>query len=379
MKPLPNRHHRIRRLKALIAKEFRQVVRDPSSILIAFVLPVLLLFMFGYGVSLDARDIPVAVVVQDPGPLARDLAEAFEATPYFEVKRDTRVETSQEDLVAGRVRGVVVIGPTFSRDVIQGNPAPIQLLTDGSETNTASFVQNYTQGLIETWMTQQGLHSGQDTNRPVSLNTRFFYNPELNSRFSLVPGSLAIIMSIIGILLTALVVAREWERGTMEALLATPVGVPEIVLGKLIPYFSLGMLSMLGSTAVAIWVFGVPFRGSILALLLVGTAFLLTALAQGLLISTALKNQFLAAQVALVSGFLPAFLLSGFIFEISSMPWVLRVITLFIPARYLVSCLKTLFLAGDVWLLILPKVLILLLMAGFFFALTAKKTSKRLC
>ncbi|MFH1719498.1 MAG: ABC transporter permease [Planctomycetota bacterium] len=377
--PTSVRHGRGRRLKALIGKEFRQVVRDPSSILIAFVLPLLLLFLFGYGVSLDARDISLAVAVEDGGPEAMDLGAVFQKSHFFQTRIGREAEAFKSELVAGQVRGIVVIPQDFSRALHRpADTATVQLITDASETNTATILQNYIQGVLQVWLTQQGYANARATEPAVTQVSRVFYNPELNSRNSLVPGSLAIIMAIIGTLLTALVVSREWERGTMEALLATPVGAVEIVIGKLVPYFVLGMGSILLSTAIAVGLFGVPFQGSLGALLLVSGCFLLSALGQGLLISTAAKNQFIAAQLALISAFLPAFLLSGFIFEIASMPWPIRQITRVIPARYLVTCLQTLFLAGDIWPLILPNVAVLLAIAAFFFLITGKKTSKRL-
>lgn len=369
---------RLRRLKALISKEFVQVVRDPSSLLIAFVLPMILLFLFGYGVSLDAKRIRIGVALQDSGEEAASLAAAFLASPYFEarISRDARV--LEADLLAGRSRGLVVIASDFSRRLHAANPAPVQIIADGSETNTANYVQNYAQGVISTWTTLQRLKQGNAGPAGPRLVPRIWFNPELESRDSLVPGAIAIIMAIIGTLLTALVVSREWERGTMEAMMATPVGIAEVIIGKLIPYFLLGMIAMLGSVAIAVFLFKVPFRGSLPALLLTSVAFLLAALGQGLLISTAAKNQFVAAQIAMVTGFLPAFLLSGFIFEIASMPLPIRGLTHIIPARYLVTNLQTLFLVGDVWPLLLPNVLILLGLSAVLFFVTARKSAKRL-
>ncbi len=369
---------RLRRLKALMSKEFVQIVRDPSSLLIAFVLPLILLFLFGYGVSLDARRIPLGVVVEGSGAGAQSLARAFAASPYFSVVQAREVRRLQPELLAGRLRGLVVIPVDFDRRLERGVAPPLQVIADGSETNTANFVQNYAQGVVATWRVQQGLEQGRTGAGGPLLVSRIWFNPELASRNSLVPGALAIIMAIIGTLLTALVVAREWERGTMEALMATPVGIPELIVGKLVPYFILGLAAMLGSVAVSVFLFEVPFRGSILALLVTSSAFLLAALGQGLLISTVTKNQFVASQVAVITGFLPAFLLSGFIFEISSMPLPIRALTHIIAARYLVSNLQTLFLAGDVWPLLLPNILVLLLIATLLFLITAKKTVKRL-
>lgn len=378
-----NAHHsrrgQPRRLKALIVKESLQVVRDPSSILIAFVLPLILLFLFGYGVSLDAREVRLGVALEDTGPEARRLAGAFRATPFFDTRTALNRRELEADLTSGRIRGMVVIPQDFAQALhAPGVTATVQLIADGSETNTASYVANYASGTLTTWMIQEGLMADQATAPPVVLTPRFFYNAELDSRNSLVPGSLAIIMAIIGTLLTALVVAREWERGTMEALLATPLSALEIVIGKLVPYFVLGMASMAVCTAVAFFLYGIPYRGSLAALTVVSAAFLLTALGQGFLISTVTRNQFIASQAALVSAFLPAFILSGFVFEIASMPWIIRMVAQVIPARYFVTNLQTLFLTGDVWSLLRPNILILLVLAGVLLALTLKKTPSRL-
>jgi ABC-2 type transport system permease protein len=370
---------RARRLKALIIKESLQVVRDPSSILIAFVLPLILLFLFGYGVSLDARQVRLGVVLEDTSPEARRLAAAFQATPFFDVRTALARRALEPDLVSGRLRGMVIIPQNFTRDLLTpGVTARIQVVTDGSETNTANYVANYAEGTLATWLIQEARLAGRDIAPAVNLVAQFFYNSELDSRNSLVPGSLAIIMAIIGTLLTALVVAREWERGTMEALLATPLSALEIVFGKLVPYFVLGMASMAVCTAVAFFLYGIPFRGSLPALAIASAAFLLAALGQGFLISTVTRNQFLASQAALVSAFLPAFILSGFVFEIASMPWIIRQLAQIIPARYFVTDLQTLFLTGDVWSLMGPNVLILIGLAGLLFALTLKKTPNRL-
>jgi ABC-2 type transport system permease protein len=375
----PSRTGRARRLKALVVKESLQVVRDPSSILIAFVLPLILLFLFGYGVSLDARQVRLGVVLEDTGPEARRLAAAFQATPFFDARPALDRKALVPDLVSGRLRGLVVIPQAFARDLqAPDHAARVHLVTDGSETNTANFVANYAAGTLANWMVQEAAMAARPTAPPAVLVPRFFYNPELDSRNSLVPGSLAIIMAIIGTLLTALVVAREWERGTMEALLATPLSAFEIILGKLVPYFILGMASMAFCTAVAFFLYGIPFRGSLGALVVVSAAFLLTALGQGFLISTVTRNQFIASQVALISAFLPAFILSGFIFEIASMPWIIRQVAQVIPARYFVTNLQTLFLTGDVWALLGPNVLVLLGLAGILMALTFKKTPRRL-
>jgi len=368
-----------RRIGALLWKESLQILRDPSSILIAFVLPGLLLFIFGYGVSLDATQVPIGLVLEDSTPEIRSFAAAFTDSRYFDARLGTERRAFEAAMLAGDLHGVVVVPAYFSsRYVGPAGEAPIQLITDGSQPNTASFVEGYVRGAWQLWQAQQARARGEEPHRMASLEPRYWYNPELNSHYFLVPGSIAIIMALIGTLLTALVVAREWERGTMEALLATPVGIAELLVGKLVPYYLLAMGSALTSVALAVSLFGVPYRGSLWALALVVTAFLAAALGMGLLISTVARNQFVAGQMAMLAAFLPAFLLSGFIFEIASMPLPIRLLTYVLPARYLVSSLQTLFLAGDIWSVLLPAIGAMLLIAAVFFRLTARLTSKRL-
>lgn len=368
-----------RRLWALVVKETIQVFRDPSSILIAFVLPLILLFLFGYGVSLDANRVEIGLALEDGSPDARGLAAAFADSRYFRVRtaRDRRELTAP--LVAGEIRGFVVIPADFTARLRQaGTAAPIQVIADGTQPNTAAFVQNYAQGVWANWRLQRALERGEAVGQGIALEPRFWFNEELRSRNFLVPGSIAIIMTLIGTLLTALVIAREWERGTMEAVMATPVRVPELLAGKIVPYFVLGMGSMLMCTMLALTLFGVPLRGSIGALSIISAAFLCPALGQGYLISAVTRNQFVASQLALFSGFLPAMLLSGFVFEIGSMPDIIRVMTYIVPARYFVSSLQTVFLAGDIWTVMLPSILLMLSIGVFLFALALRTTKKRL-
>jgi ABC-2 type transport system permease protein len=367
---------------ALILKEARQIVRDPSSVLIAFVLPLILLFLFGYGVSLDASRTRIGVVLEAPTPAARELAAAFRASRYFEARVGTDRRAFEHDLVLGRLRGIVIIPATFVRDQHRRAPgAGLQVIVDGSEPNTASLVLGYTQGGVATWAGVRASEIGVPrvaALAPVSVQQRFWFNPELSSRFFLVPGSIAIVMALTGTLLTSLVVAREWERGTMEAMMATPASATELLLGKLIPYFLLGLTSMTLCVLTAVWLFDIPFRGSVLALYAICSAFLLPALGQGLLISAGTKNQFLASQLALLSAFLPTFLLSGFLFEINSMPRVIQWITVIVPARYLIPSLTTLFLAGDLWPLFWRNISVLLVFGAVFLTLAARTTKKRI-
>ena len=370
--------NRMRRISALICKETIQIIRDPSSMLIAGVLPLILLFLFGYGVSFDAEKLNVGLVLEERSPEVDGFVQSFTSSDYFTVTiaRDRRV--LEGELQAGRLKGIVIVGQDLVGAAARGAPAPIQVITDGSEPNTARFVENYVRGAWEVWRAQQALSQGRDISAPITLEPRYWFNPELESRNYLIPGSIAIIMTLIGTLLTALVVAREWERGTMEALLSTPIGIVEILAGKLIPYFLLGMGSMTLATLLGIFAFGVPFRGSILILLIVSAVFLIAALALGLLISTVTRNQFQASQMAVISAFLPAFLLSGFVFEIGSMPEIIQGVTHLVAARYFIACLQTLFLAGDIGAVIAPNLLVLTVIAGALVALVARNTRQRL-
>ncbi len=363
------------RIGALCWKESLQAIRDPSVILVAFVLPVVLLLLFAYAVSLDIKQVRIGVVLESDGAGAQSLAAAFAATRYFVVTpaRDRRQVT--EGLVAGRLRGFVVIPQDFERRLAARAPGPlIQVVTDGMQPNTANFVAAYAQGVVAGWETSRG----SSPPPAIQAEPRFWFNPEIESRRFLVPGAIAVVMTIIGTLLTALVVAREWERGTMEAILSTPATVGEIIAGKLLPYFGLGLAATVCASLLTVHAFGVPLRGSWFSLLAVSSAFLFPALAQGLLISTVARNQFVASQLALFSGFLPAFLLSGFLFEIDSMPTPVRLLTCVIPARYFVSSLQTIFLAGDVWELLLPNAAALVAIGLVFFALVRAKTHKSL-
>lgn len=369
---------RARRFAALVRKETYQLLRDPSSILIAFVLPLILLFLFGYGVSLDTGQTRVGLIVEQPTPLTEDLSASFKGSRYFDVVEGRDRREFETQLVDGRIRGILVIPSRFSADFEAGTNPAVQVIVDGSDPNTANFIQNYTQGVVASWTNIRSAGSASLQGQPINIEQRFWFNPELTSRFFLVPGSIAIIMTLVGTLLTSLVIAREWERGTMEAMMATPVTSAELLAGKILPYFILGLTSMTLCVLSAVFLFGVPFRGSILALYVLSATFLVPALGQGLLISAATKNQFLASQLALISAFLPAFLLSGFLFEINSMPTVIQWITFIVPARYLIPSLQTLFLAGDIWPMFGQAVAVMLFIGGVFFMFAARSTRKRI-
>lgn len=386
----------MRRLWALIRKESLQIVRDPSAILIAFILPVILLFIFGYGVNLDTNRVRIGLVLEEYTAETNALAATLRGSKFLAVTQGQDRREMQHAVTSGALRGFLVVPKGFTAQAAAGGSAAIQVVADGSEPNIASFVQNYAKAVTALWVAQQALEDGQATPAtgaaslpelstqsasgagPLTAESRFWYNPELKSRNFLLPGSIAIVMTLIGTLLTALVVAREWERGTMEALMATPVSIIQLLLGKLIPYFLLALSSMAVCFLAAVFWYDVPFRGSFPALLAVTSVFLLAALGQGLLISSLAKDQFLAAQVALISAFLPAFMLSGFIFEITAMPTPIRTITFAFAARYFVSALQTLFLVGNVWPLLLASMGAMGGIALVFFLITARKSVKRL-
>jgi len=375
MKKLQSPSINVRRLVAIARKETYQIFRDPSTLLVAFVLPIVMLFLFAYAVSLDTRNVRIGVVLESDSEAAQSLAAAFSGSRYFSVTpaRDRREVEPQ--VIAGHLRGFVVIPQDFSSRLLRGQTnALVQIVTDGTQPNTATFVANYAKGVVSNWATTQIAGAAS----AITLQPRFWFNAEMESRRALIPGALSIIMTIIGTLLTALVVAREWERGTMEGIFSTPATVLEILLGKLLPYFCLGLAAVSVSALLAVGVFGVPLRGSVLTLLLLSSVFLIPALGQGLLISTIARNQFIAAQLALISGFLPAFLLSGFLFEIRSMPRIIQIITYVVPARYFNAGLQTVFLAGDVWALILPSIGAMLPIGAFLFVIVVRKTRKSL-
>ncbi|TCL04288.1 ABC transporter permease [Sodalis ligni] len=368
-----------RRLRALCLKETRQILRDPSSGLIAFVIPIMLLFIFGYGINLDSSRLHIGILMEQQSAPARELAYAFAGSPYI----SPTIGTNRRQLIArmqsGDIRGLIVIPADFDINMERaGNSAPIQVITDGSEPNTANFVQGYAQGIWQLWRQQRAEDHGQPLGQSIDIRIRYWFNPAAVSRNFIIPGAITIIMTVIGAILTSLVIAREWERGTMEALLSTQVTRGELLLSKLLPYYVLGMAAMALCMAVSVFVMDVPFRGSLWLLFGISSLFLASTLGMGLLISTLTRNQFNAAMVALNAAFLPAVMLSGFIFQIDSMPAVVRAITYIIPARYFVSTLQSLFLAGNIGGILVINTLFLMASAAGFIGLTAWKTRRRL-
>ncbi|MGZ4955746.1 MAG: ABC transporter permease [Methylobacter sp.] len=368
-----------RRLRALCRKETLQILRDPSSNIIAFLLPVVLLFIFGYGINLDSTALRIGLVLEDTGPEARHFADSLYGSPYLRVTTGGNREEMNQAMTVGMVRGFVVVPIDFAEKLKRPtDTSPLMLVTDGAEPNTANFVQNYVTGAWNSWLLQRAAERGEARPAEIGIESRFWFNSSAESRNYIIPGSITIIMTVIGTLLTSLVVAREWERGTMETLLATPVMRSELLLSKLLPYYVLGIISLFLCVGVSVFILHVPFRGSFLVLWGIGTLFLASCLGMGLLLSTLLRNQFNSAQAALNAAFLPALMLSGFIYEIRSMPAIIQAVSYLIPARYFVTAIQTIFQAGTVWTVILRSGFFLLLAAVFFIGLTALKTRRRL-
>jgi ABC-2 type transport system permease protein len=337
---------------AIARKEVVQIRRDARSLMIVIVMPAILVILFGYGVNLDLKGLPVYVLDQEESQQSQDLLKHFQSNEYFNV---ARVVSSYSELTRalddGSAKMGLVIPWDFSQRLRDGRPVEIQALVDASDDNTANVLMGYAQGLVQgysaqvqiEWLRQRGLSMQPAL---MTVETRTWYNEDLESSAFIIPGVLALVMSVIGAFLTSLTIAREWERGTMEQLISTPVTAMEIMLGKLTPYFALGMLDTVISALIAIYWFHVPFRGSWAALMASSALFLIAVLSLGFLISVIAKNQFAACQIALLITFLPAFLLSGFLFSIEQMPMALQWITRVFPARYYVSVLKKIFLKG---------------------------------
>jgi ABC-2 type transport system permease protein len=334
------------RLLAIARKEWLQLRRDRRSMILAFALPPALLLFFGYAITWDVRDIPLAVLDQDGTARSRAFVQAFEASGYFSVREHLDApRQADERLVAGDVTGVLVIPPGFARGLETPAGAPVQLLLDGSDANTAVIALNYADAIAMTYSRGVVLR-GRRIESPVQAELRVWYNPTLESRNMIVPGLIAVIMSIIAAMLTALTIAREWERGTMEQLVATPVHRLEVVFGKLLPYLGIGLFDVAAVALAGMIIFGVPLHGSVLLLGAMTILFLLGALGLGMFISAVLRSQVLATQVAMVATYLPALLLSGFLFDIASMPPLLRAVTYIVPAKYYIAVTRGVFLKG---------------------------------
>lgn len=340
------------RLAAMARKEIIQIRRDVRSLIIVVVMPVMLMLLFGYGVSLDVKHIPVYAFDREGSQESQDLLKRFQASEYFEIVQAVdNYAAIVEAIDAGRCQLGLVIPPDFSQRLRGGGPVAVQALVDATDDNTANLIFSYSEAVVRgfaqevelDWLRRQGQGHFET---PLSLDSRVWFNENLESKDFIIPGVVAIVMAVIGTFLTSLTIAREWERGSMEQLISTPVTPLEVMLGKLLPYFAIGLFDTALCTAVAIWWFEVPCRGQASTLFVSSALFLVVVLGMGFLISVVAKTQLAASQMALVATFLPAFLLSGFIFSIEQMPAVIRTITYVVPARYYVTILKSVFLKG---------------------------------
>ena len=366
-----------RRLWALVRKEVRQIVRDPSSIALGVVLPLILILLFGFGLSLDVKNVPIAVVSGPQTPEVSGIYAGFKLSPYFSPMILRSVPEAEQLLLSDKIDGFLRIPDDFSSRYAAGD-GQLQLVVNGRDANRARIVEGYAQGAIGAWQAHSAEEGHPVAAGPVDVETRMWFNEANNSSYFLVPGLVVLVMTLIGALLTSMVVAREWERGTMEALLVTPVRSIEILLGKTIPYFGLGMIGLTLCILASRYLFHVPIRGEMVVLVGVSVLYVLVALGVGLLISSATKNQLVASQLTMLVTFMPAFMLSGFLFDLRSTPAAVRVITYLLPARYYVALLQTVFLAGDIWSIILPNAAVLAVMAVVLFALSRRVIRKSL-
>jgi ABC-2 type transport system permease protein len=366
----------LRRTKAIAKKEWLQVRRDYLSLAMAFLLPVILLLIYAYAITLDVHHIRTVVCDRDNSSLSRELIAEFGRSEYFTIVATIGAYREVDDyLDGGRARVALLIPENFAKSIRAGRPIPLELVIDGSESNTAMVAQGYVAGIAEIFSARLRRTAVKPV---VDLRSRVWYNPELKSRNFLIPGLIAIIMSVIISLLISLTISREWDRGTMEQLISTPVKATELMVGKLVPYFLIGLADTILAVVISTVFLGVPLRGSIPLLALVSAIFLVGGLSFGMLISIAAKNQLVASQISMLSSFLPSFMLSGFIFTISNMPPVLQAITYVVPARYFVSVLKGVFLKGVGLRVLALEVVFLSLYAVIVFLIATKKFRKRI-
>jgi ABC-2 type transport system permease protein len=366
-----------RRLRAIARKELLHVVRDPRSLASAIAIPLMMLLIFGYALSLDVDRIPTIVYNLDNSPQSLDLVRDFRGSRYFNIIEETHSYRPIEQAMDSRRALLgVVIPPDYTRNLLSGSAeAQVQLLLDGSDSNTAAIAQGYAEGVVQSYAARmrgdaQNMVAGRVPAVGVSAQARVWYNPDMLSRNFIVPGLIAVIMMIITGNLSSLTIAREWENGTMEQLLSTPVRPVELALGKLAAYFLVGLVDMAICMFVGVYLFQVPFEGSLTLLIISSFVFLFGSLCTGILISASTRSQLIAYQLGTLVSFLPGFLLSGFIYSISSMPRIIQVISLFVPARYFINITKGIFLKG-IGLDILWSNLALLIGYGalmFFFA-----------
>jgi ABC-2 type transport system permease protein len=370
------------RVKALTKKEFIQVARDYRSLALAIAIPVLLLVLFGFALSLDVDNVPIAVWDQDKTQISADFIRKFQGSRYFNIVGYFDDYKQLDEMIdKNQVLAAMVIGTDFSKHIQSNQPAAVQLLVDGSDSNTATIALGYANSVVSNYNTKFVLETFSKFNvsepAVIDVRPRIWFNQDLKSRNYIVPGLIAVIIMIIAALLTSLTVARERERGTMEQLISTPVKAGEIILGKFIPYFVIGFVDQLIAVSMAQFVYHVPFRGSLTLLFLCSSLFLAGSLALGMLISIRAKNQLMASQLAMLSTFLPGFLLSGFAWAISNMPTAIRVITHVVPARYFITILRGIYLKGIGINVLLPEIILLAVFTILMIVLARKSFKKK--
>ncbi len=373
-----------RRFKAIFIKELRHIARDARSLAMALLMPVMMLLLYGYALSLDVDRVPTFIYDQDHTSASRDLIRQFTGSRFFDVRGYVSDYRSIERAIdRSQILMAVVIPHDYSRHLDAGQAAQVQVLIDGSDSNTASIVQGYAESLVHGYSIRMrsdilNRRGGEQPKPPIDARLRVWYNSSLESKNYVVPGLIAVILQIIAALLTSLTIAREWEMGTMEQLLSTPLRPVEIVLGKMMAYFVVGLADAAVALAIGLLVFGVPFRGSPLLMMAAICLFLFGALFWGVFVSAAARTQLQAYQMGVLSSYLPAFLLSGFIYSIDTMPKVIQAITAVIPARYVVTIMKGVFLKGVGLRILWMEMAFLTIYAAAVFLLATRKMRQKL-
>lgn len=367
------------RLVALTRKETRQMLRDRSNLIVGLLLPAVLILLFGYGLSFDVRDARVTVVLEDSSPTARNAVAGLEGSPYLAPTWATSMADAERMIRAGKSDAILRVPADFSRR-LAGGEGQLQLLLNGVDSNTAASIEGYVNGALATASLQQADRAG---NKPagianVAIVQRMWFNEAGESTWYLVPGLIVLVMTLIGAFLTSLLVAREWERGTLESLFVTPVRPLELVLAKLAPYLVIGAIDLVLCLLAARFLFEVPMRGSLFVIVLSSLLYLTVSLALGLFISATTRNQFAASQLALLASFMPAMMLSGFVFDLRNVPAIIQVISQFLPATHFMGLIKTLFMAGDSWPDVARDCSILALYTVVLIALTRRALRKKL-
>jgi len=372
----------LKRVRAIANKERIQILRDPRSLALGLIIPVILIVLFGYALSLDIKNVPLAIWDQDNSKVSVDFLLSFKNSDYFKIiGYYDNYRDLQHLLDYGETMMAMVIPKDFSRYIYSNQSAPVQLILDGSDSNTAQISLGYAQGVVQAY-NDKLLRKASQTNlvnpQPISLDQRVWFNQDFESKNFIVPGLIAIIMMIIAALLTSLTVAREWERGTMEQLISTPVRPSELIIGKFLPYFAIGMIDLVISVILGRFIFFVPLRGSLIQLAIMSALFLTGALSLGIFISTVAKNQLMASQMAILTSFLPTFLLSGFTYEIFNMPQWVQVITYFIPARYFIKILRGIYLKDIGMFELWPEAICLVIFSVLMSRLAVHKFKKKI-